>query len=192
MGNRSEKGQLIAEQTITLLAQLDGLDSTGGKARYLKSRIIRLNMPLAANAARRYQDAVPSHIAGVDYLTNVAAMGISKAIDTYNPDKGTQFSTHCSVCMRRALSHYRRDNIGIPRRWVEVRDAVKSRQRLWKKVTGEHVSERRILEKSMDLPGDLWRDINLAFFHAFRPASLNTAHTALVEAVAHESIWIEN
>lgn len=48
-------------------------------------------------------------------------MGLSRAIDAYDPDhvKGANFSTFAKMRMRSELMHFIRDNSSVPRKWLE-------------------------------------------------------------------------
>jgi DNA-directed RNA polymerase specialized sigma subunit len=187
------KGRSIADQTLILLEQLnrlrpepikaevlseqlslleDGQWAEAGPARdtpqmaRIRDRILRMNSPLAANAARIYAPSVPPSVATQEDLYSIAMLGINKAIDTYEPHKGA-FSTHCKTCMKRLMSHYRRDHMGIPRSWVEIRDAMRTRVRAMRRISGAPVSEERVALKSMGVSLEHWQAIRIGFQEAW-------------------------
>lgn len=191
------KGRSIADQTLMLLNQLNSLRPEPIKAEFLeqqltlledgewaesgpardtprmariRERILRLNAPLAHTAARIYAPSVPSSVATQEDLFSIAMLGINKAIDTYEPQKGA-FSTHCKTCMKRLMSHYRRDHMGIPRAWIEIRDAMRTRVRAMRRLSGSPVSEERVALHSMGVSLELWQAIRIGFQEAWSPIS---------------------
>lgn len=83
-----------------------------------REALVRRWMPLANRLARRYQrDGEP-----IDDLIQVASLGLLKAIDRFDPTRGTAFTTFAVPTIAGELKRYYRDHkwsIAVPR---ELRD----------------------------------------------------------------------
>jgi RNA polymerase sigma-B factor len=95
-------------------------------ARYARTRdaserdeLVRRYMPLARSAAARYQHTSESF----DDLLQVAAIGLLKAIDRYDPDRGYAFSSFAVPTILGELRRHLRDHtwtIRVPRDLQEL------------------------------------------------------------------------
>jgi RNA polymerase sigma-B factor len=90
-------------------------------ADYKRTRdtLILINLGLVEKIAGRYaQDGVEVF----DDLVQVGVIGLIKAVDRYNPAKGTAFSSYAVPYIRGEILHHRRDRAGalkIPRSWSD-------------------------------------------------------------------------
>jgi RNA polymerase sigma-B factor len=104
-----------------------------------------LNQCLKAHENLAY--AVAKRLAGVcredlEDLKQLALIGLAKAIERFNPDRGNAFSSFAVPWIRGEILHHLRDHwdlLKIPRRWLEAMEAV------------DRV-ERRLLAKGRTLP----------------------------------------
>ena len=94
---------------------------------FARRQLIERFLPLARQLARRYQ----RHNEPLDDLIQVASMGLVKAIDRFEPERGLSFSTYAVPTMLGELRRYFRDSgwaLHVPRsmqeRVLEVRAAV--------------------------------------------------------------------
>ena len=86
----------------------------------LLEEIVRRFEPLARSVARRY------HARGepLEDLTQVAMVGLLKAIARFEPDRGFAFTSYATPTMLGELKRYFRDNgwaVHVPRRLQELR-----------------------------------------------------------------------
>ena len=63
-----------------------------------KDKLIRHNLRLVAHIAKKYQGSED-----VDDLISVGSVGLIKAINTYEPDKGTQLATYTARCIENEI-----------------------------------------------------------------------------------------
>jgi RNA polymerase sigma-B factor len=113
--DRAREAELLA-----LVAELPEEDPRRGAAR---DEIVTMHLPLAAFLARRFRDRGES----LDDLTQVATVGLIKAVDRFEPDRGLQFSTFATPTMVGEIKRHFRDKgwaIRVPRRLQELRLAI--------------------------------------------------------------------
>ena len=68
-----------------------------------KDKLIRHNLRLVAHIAKKYQGAEDA-----DDLISVGSVGLIKAINTYEPGKGTQLATYTARCIENEILMYLR------------------------------------------------------------------------------------
>ncbi len=107
---------------------------------------MELFYPLASNLARRYQ----GYGEPFGDLVQVASIGLLKAIDRFDPERGVRFSTYATPTILGELKRYFRDkgwSVRVPRRLQEnallLRDLVSDlSQELGRSPTVSEISER--------------------------------------------------
>jgi RNA polymerase sigma-B factor len=94
-----------------------------------RDELVRQFMPLAQQLARRYQRANEP----IDDLVQVASIGLIKAVERYDPDRGTALSSYAVPTILGELKRYFRDNswsLHVPRgmqeRVMHVNTAMES------------------------------------------------------------------
>ena len=88
------------------------LRRTGDRA--VRDALVEQFMPLAGQVARRYLRAKPAH----DDLYQVACLGLVKAVDRFDPDRGFSFATYAVPTMVGEIKRYFRDHgwaVRVPR-----------------------------------------------------------------------------
>jgi RNA polymerase sigma-B factor len=100
--------------------------------RYAREQLVERLLPLARRMARRYRRSDEP----LDDLVQVATLGLIKAIDRFDPDRDTAFSSYAVPTMLGELKRYFRDNgwaVHVPRgmqeRVMQVDNAVKDLSR---------------------------------------------------------------
>ena len=67
--------------------------------------LVHHNMRLVAHVAKRYQGVVEE-----DEMLSVGSIGLLKAVRSFHPDRGTQFSTYAAKCIENEILMYIRAN----------------------------------------------------------------------------------
>ena len=86
----------------------------------LRERVIRLCLPYAERLARRFNGLGESS----SDLSQVAALGLLKAVDRYDPQLGTDFAAYATPTIVGELKRHFRDRgwaVRVPRRLQELR-----------------------------------------------------------------------
>jgi RNA polymerase sigma-B factor len=115
--------------------RLVGLGDGSEKER-LRQEIVTVWLPLAHRLAWRYRNRGES----LEDLRQVAALGLVKAVDHYDPDKARAFEVYAIPTIDGEIKRHFRDymwTVHVPRRVQELRNRVRaSRQELSQTVVG--------------------------------------------------------
>ena len=84
------------DQERAAFAQLRGGGAGAARARDL---LIRHNLRLVAHICKKYYAGT----AAQDDLISIGTIGLIKAVDTFDPDKGKRFSSYASRCIENEL-----------------------------------------------------------------------------------------
>ncbi|MHA5047870.1 SigB/SigF/SigG family RNA polymerase sigma factor [Streptomyces sp. SD15] len=113
-----------APDTATEFARLVGLPD-GPERQALRDELVRAWLPMAERMAGRYRGKGES----VEDLTQVAALGLVKAVDRYDPERGNAFESYAIPTINGEIKRHFRDHMWIlhvPRSVQEVRNRVRS------------------------------------------------------------------
>jgi RNA polymerase sigma-B factor len=116
----SDRDRAREAELLDLIAELPEDDPRRTAAR---DEIVTMHLPLASFLARRFRDRGES----LDDLTQVATVGLIKAVDRFEPDRGVQFSTFATPTMVGEIKRHFRDKgwaIRVPRRLQELRLSI--------------------------------------------------------------------
>jgi RNA polymerase sigma-B factor len=116
----SERDRGRERELIELVATLPVDDPRRLAAR---DELITMHLPLASFIARRFRDRGES----IEDLTQVATIGLLKAVDRFQPDRGVEFATFATPTMVGEIKRYFRDKgwaVRVPRRLQELRLSI--------------------------------------------------------------------
>jgi RNA polymerase sigma-B factor len=88
--------------------------------QYLRDRLVRLNIGLVKKEANHWSNQCTE---SYDDLMQVGSMGLLRAIDRFDLEKGYAFSTFAVPYIRGEIQHYLRDKsptLKIPRQWLTI------------------------------------------------------------------------
>ena len=139
----------------------------------LRNKIVELNFGLVKREANHWLNQCNETY---DDLIQVGSLGLIRAIERFNIEKGSAFSSFAIPYIRGEIQHYLRDKsctLRIPRRWLELRQKSvsftrKFREEYNRQPTGVEIA--RQLEISLKE----WQDIQLAYQNR-RPLSLDVS-----------------
>jgi RNA polymerase sigma-B factor len=100
----------------------------GAERDALRSETIYAWLPMAHRIASRFRNRGEP----MDDLRQVAAMGLVKAVDRYDPSRGKAFETYAVPTVTGELKRHFRDHtwdVHVPRRVQDLRNQVRSAQR---------------------------------------------------------------
>jgi RNA polymerase sigma-B factor len=138
-----------------------------GNARAIqrqRDRLAAQNDRLALKIARRMLGCCKEDL---DDLSQLARIGLLKAIDRYDVSKGTAFSSFAVPYIKGEILHHLRDHwslLKVPRRWLETLEKMVRVQRKFEKA-GRSMSLAEIAV-AHGIPPDQWREIEAAFGEA--------------------------
>ncbi|GAA3058937.1 RNA polymerase sigma factor SigF [Kitasatospora albolonga] len=113
--------------TRVLLARLAGLEEGTREYSYVRSSLVELNLSLVRFAMRRFT----AHRESAEDLLQVGAVGLIKAIDRFDPDRGVEFTTFAIPTILGEIRRHFRDTtwaVHVPRRLQELRLALAKAQ----------------------------------------------------------------
>ncbi|MEV0597715.1 SigB/SigF/SigG family RNA polymerase sigma factor [Streptomyces sp. NPDC050315] len=118
----------------------------GPEREDLSQRLVCAWMPMAERLALRFRNRGEA----VEDLQQIAALGLVKAVNGYDPDHGTAFESYAIPTITGEIKRHFRDNlwgVHVPRRVQELRNRVRTaRQELTRSVDDHGPSDQEIAE----------------------------------------------
>ncbi|MFG2739823.1 RNA polymerase sigma factor SigF [Streptomyces chartreusis] len=113
-----------APDTAEAFARLVGLPE-GPERKVLKDELVRAWLPMAERIAVRFKGRGEN----LEDLYQVAALGLVKAVDHYDPDRGHAFEAYAVPTITGEIKRHFRDHmwtLHVPRRVQDLRNRVRS------------------------------------------------------------------
>ncbi len=124
-GTRTGRHDLTAmrARSADLFAQLGDESSTEAERSHYRDELVHLHLPLVEHFARRFLNRGEPF----DDLLQVGTIGLIKAIDRFDNDRGVEFSTYATPTIVGEIKRHFRDRgwaIRVPRRLQELRLSI--------------------------------------------------------------------
>ncbi|MFC6064253.1 SigB/SigF/SigG family RNA polymerase sigma factor [Streptomyces ochraceiscleroticus] len=144
-GRRGRHPHHDAPDTEADFRRLAGLPD-GPEREELAQRLVCAWMPMAERLALRFRNRGET----VEDLQQIAALGLVKAVNGYDPEHGTAFESYAIPTVTGEIKRHFRDNlwgVHVPRRVQELRNRVRTaRQELTRSVDDHGPSHQEIAE----------------------------------------------
>src|SRR4051794_39802650 len=112
-------------RSAQLFARLAEVDLSDAERSYYRDELVRLHLPLVEHFARRFLNRGEPF----DDLLQVGTIGLIKAIDRFDVERGVEFSTYATPTIVGEIKRHFRDRgwaIRVPRRLQELRLSITS------------------------------------------------------------------
>lgn len=107
-------------RSAELFAQMRGADDPSPAREAARDGLVHLHLPLVEHCARRFRNRGEP----LEDLVQVGTIGLIKAVDRFDTDRGVEFSTYATPTIIGEIKRYFRDKgwaIRVPRRLQELR-----------------------------------------------------------------------
>jgi RNA polymerase sigma-B factor len=149
-------------QSLQLLRDYRQHSLTSTKRNRVRNQLVQLNLGLVRKEAHHWVDRCNE---GYDDLIQVGCLGLIRAIERFDIEKGNAFSSFALPYIRGEIQHYLRDKgspVRIPRRWLELRQQSVSMTRKLRSQLERQPSEEE-LATALKVSLQEWQDIKLAY-----------------------------
>lgn len=128
----------------------------------LRNQIVQLNLGLVRREAHRWTQQCTENR---DDLIQVGVLGLIRAIERFELERGCAFSSFALPYIRGEIQHYLRDkspSIRIPRSWLALRQqSVKVSRQLARELQRQPTDQEIAI--ALQVPLEQWQDIKLAY-----------------------------
>ncbi|WP_316522553.1 RNA polymerase sigma factor SigF [Kitasatospora brasiliensis] len=124
-GSETPPGSGLDTRTLSrsLFLRLAALDPGSSEHTYVRDTLIELNLPLVRYASARFR----SRNEPMEDIVQVGTIGLIKAIDRFDPERGVEFPTFAMPTVVGEIKRFFRDtswSVRVPRRLQELRLAL--------------------------------------------------------------------
>ena len=114
-------------RSAELFAQMRGADDPSPAREAARDGLVHLHLPLVEHCARRFRNRGEP----LEDLVQVGTIGLIKAVDRFDTDRGVEFSTYATPTIIGEIKRYFRDHawdVRPPRRLQELRPRLRSEE----------------------------------------------------------------
>ena len=112
--------EVTRRRSAELFGQMRDADGSDASRTTARDDLVHLHLPLVEHCARRFRNRGEPH----EDLVQVGTIGLIKAVDRFETDRGVEFSTYATPTIIGEIKRYFRDKgwaIRVPRRLQELR-----------------------------------------------------------------------
>lgn len=174
-----------------LLAVVSDPDSTPAEVAAAREQLVQSHMGLVEYLARRYSDRGESF----DDLVQVGSIGLLKAIDRFDPERGANFATYATPNITGEIKRHFRDlgwSVKVPRRLRELGVRLRIERERLTATLGRSPTVDELAAALMVTPEEVLEALDSA--QAYSSASLDTPHSedsqTLADTLGSEDVAI--
>ena len=137
---------LIRRRSAGLFAALEEADPDSADAVRSREELVHLHLPLVEHCARRFRNRGEPF----EDLVQVGTIGLIKAVDRFDSDRGVEFSTYATPTILGEIKRHFRDKgwaIRVPRRLQELRMQIASATGELSQSLGRSPTPRELAER---------------------------------------------
>ncbi|MFN3927728.1 MAG: RNA polymerase sigma factor SigF [Pseudanabaenaceae cyanobacterium] len=165
--SQQRKSRQIKETTLNLFLEYQHQPSIP-----LRNQLVEINIGLVRKEAHHWVNQCQESF---EDLMQVGTIGLIRAIERFEPNKGYAFSSFAIPYIRGEIQHYLRDKsptLRMPRSWLALHEQALSICRKWRSQHGRDPTEQELLQE-LGITSSEWQEIKLACQNR-TPISLDT------------------
>lgn len=170
--------QAKRDEEHALLARLASLPEDSPERQALREELVTMHLPLVHYLARRFRDRGEPH----DDLVQVGTIGLIKAVDRFDPERGVQLVTYATPTILGEIRRHFRDkgwSVRIPRRLQELRMAIQRATAEQSQILGRYPTVPELAHAVGVSEDDILEALESA--NAYSAVSLDAGHDAAGE-----------
>jgi RNA polymerase sigma-B factor len=153
---RSSSNQAIKSQSLEILTTYQKTPSP-----QLRNRLVQMNIGLVRREAHRW---LHSSGESFDDLMQVGSLGLIRAIERFDMQKGYAFSSFAIPYIRGEIQHYLRDKgtvVRIPRRWQTLQNQSAKAIRSLQENLNRRPSDQEVADE-LEITVEEWQQVRIA------------------------------
>jgi RNA polymerase sigma-B factor len=153
---RSSSNQAIKSQSLEVLTTYQKTRSP-----QLRNRLVQMNIGLVRREAHRW---IRSSGESFDDLMQVGSLGLIRAIERFDLQKGYAFSSFAIPYIRGEIQHYLRDKgtvVRIPRRWQTLQNQSAKAIRQLQEDLNRRPSDQEVADE-LEITVEEWQQVRIA------------------------------
>ena len=153
---RSSSNQAIKSQSLEILTTYQR-----NRSPQLRNRLVQMNIGLVRREAHRW---LHSSGESFDDLMQVGSLGLIRAIERFDMQKGYAFSSFAIPYIRGEIQHYLRDKgtvVRIPRRWQTLQNQSAKAIRSLQENLNRRPSDQEVADE-LEITVEEWQQVRIA------------------------------